>query len=546
MKIKSFTIKNYRSIKELKIDNLNPVNVFFGKNNVGKSNILRGLHLAFYCIKDDQLFLPDTTFFSRNIYRPIEVIVDLIIEDGFCDKERIINDIRKGIQDIRSTVSSKEEIFGTITGKVDQFVEASNSFQPVSKPRLRVSLAYSEETADVKISFEDTESDYRFDYEKYRILYRDLMENIKQKVRARVEKTFRSFLNLLRLPGIGAEDFRHLEYRIQEYRLDFPEIQDMLSRIERKISGIENVDQRHELLIAFERFKAEVFELKPDVIGEHFSNTFNKVKGLFDKISDNFILIPNKEYFTKAPFIQKGKGRIEIFGINKFLDRLLSLVISPNQKERKLIEKFYNTFNRSYSDLGRLETITKIRDEVFVIFGTGVTSLPVEDQGLGMQDLFVYLAHMILLDGAITAIEEPEGGLSTENQKLLHNVIEEVYLQSDKQIFISSHSEEFETPNSFIIEMDTNGTKQISRMSKEKEYEEKIETVLLKRKLTEEKTHLESLLREITERQMTLDVLNYISNLADEEKIDAQKIADKLGYKKERVQEILMKAAGKK
>ena len=31
MKIEAFTIKNYRSIKELKIENLNPVNVFFGK-----------------------------------------------------------------------------------------------------------------------------------------------------------------------------------------------------------------------------------------------------------------------------------------------------------------------------------------------------------------------------------------------------------------------------------------------------------------------------------------------------------------------------------
>ncbi|MBC8521563.1 MAG: AAA family ATPase, partial [Methanomicrobia archaeon] len=71
MKIVAFTIKNYRSIKELKIENLNPANVFFGKNNVGKSNILRGLHLAFSCLKNDEIFLPDTMFYKRDIYKPI-------------------------------------------------------------------------------------------------------------------------------------------------------------------------------------------------------------------------------------------------------------------------------------------------------------------------------------------------------------------------------------------------------------------------------------------------------------------------------------------
>jgi ABC-type multidrug transport system ATPase subunit len=146
---------------------------------------------------------------------------------------------------------------------------------------------------------------------------------------------------------------------------------------------------------------------------------------------------------------------------------------------------------------------------------------------------------MILFDPAIIAIEEPEGGLSTENQITLHNIIEDVYSGSDKQIFISSHSKEFETPSSYIIEMGKEGTIEISRKEEEKEYEEKIGGILVNRRLEEEKAQYEALLREVTEREIALDILNYISKLGDEEKVDAQKISNELGYKKEKVEEVL-------
>ena len=47
MKIKSIYIKNYKSIKEARIENLGDFNVFIGKNNRGKSNILKALDLFF-------------------------------------------------------------------------------------------------------------------------------------------------------------------------------------------------------------------------------------------------------------------------------------------------------------------------------------------------------------------------------------------------------------------------------------------------------------------------------------------------------------------
>lgn len=52
MKIKSFTITNYRSIKEAYNIPLNEdMTILIGKNNEGKSNILKALSGAFYIIK---------------------------------------------------------------------------------------------------------------------------------------------------------------------------------------------------------------------------------------------------------------------------------------------------------------------------------------------------------------------------------------------------------------------------------------------------------------------------------------------------------------
>ncbi|MBU0666826.1 MAG: AAA family ATPase [Nanoarchaeota archaeon] len=47
MKIKKLLIKNYKSIEKLEIDNLNDLNIYIGKNDAGKSNIIKALDLLF-------------------------------------------------------------------------------------------------------------------------------------------------------------------------------------------------------------------------------------------------------------------------------------------------------------------------------------------------------------------------------------------------------------------------------------------------------------------------------------------------------------------
>ena len=530
MKIESFAIKNYKSIKDFKMDNLNPVNVFFGKNNVGKSNILRGLHLAFYTLKDDDIFLPDTMFYNRNIYKPIEITVDLILKEDFCDTEEVSNDLDEGIENIHSVVFDEEKIFGDILTEVERFIEESKSFKPLKKLRLRTYLDYNEETCDVRVSIEDMESDYKFDYGEYKNLYKKLDRIIRKAIRDKKERTINSFLQDLSIRGVDIDRLTRSN-AFRDYHPD--SMREIISRIRESTS-------RKEASLLLDRYIEETQEPR-DLIGP-FSETFNIVKKYFENVSDNFILISNMGYFPKGPLAgAKSSGtQIKIFDIERFYKKLRSLIESPGKKDRALIHQFNSFFGGSYADMGELE-IRKFREEVFAIFDTGFTSLPIENQGQGVQDLFLYLTHIILFDSAIIAIEEPEGGLSTENQRILHGIIEDVYSRRDKQIFIASHSEEFESPNSYVIEMDQDGTREIGRMEQEKEYERKIDEVLIKRRLEEEKERYQALLKEITDRQMTLDVLNYIDKLGSEEEIDAQKISSELGYKVETVQEVLKK-----
>lgn len=47
MEIRSFWARGYRSLKDIRLDDLGPVNVFYGLNGAGKSNVLAGIHALF-------------------------------------------------------------------------------------------------------------------------------------------------------------------------------------------------------------------------------------------------------------------------------------------------------------------------------------------------------------------------------------------------------------------------------------------------------------------------------------------------------------------
>ncbi|OGT59615.1 MAG: hypothetical protein A3E85_04670 [Gammaproteobacteria bacterium RIFCSPHIGHO2_12_FULL_45_12] len=46
MNIKSVSIKNFKGIEDVKLNNCSPINILVGKNNAGKSSILHAIDMA--------------------------------------------------------------------------------------------------------------------------------------------------------------------------------------------------------------------------------------------------------------------------------------------------------------------------------------------------------------------------------------------------------------------------------------------------------------------------------------------------------------------
>lgn len=89
MKFEKIEIKNFRNFEDVKIDLANK-NVFFGLNDVGKTNFLYALRYVFD--KDiRKLNFLDSDFHNKQLDKPIEIVVTINISDtadSDCEKLR--------------------------------------------------------------------------------------------------------------------------------------------------------------------------------------------------------------------------------------------------------------------------------------------------------------------------------------------------------------------------------------------------------------------------------------------------------------------------
>ena len=79
MKFESITIKNFRNFEDVKLD-LSNKNIFFGLNDVGKTNFLYALRYVFDKEVRKQNLL-DSDFHNKQIEKPIEIVVTIDISD---------------------------------------------------------------------------------------------------------------------------------------------------------------------------------------------------------------------------------------------------------------------------------------------------------------------------------------------------------------------------------------------------------------------------------------------------------------------------------
>ena len=86
MKFNSVIIKNFRNFEDISIDLTNK-NVFFGMNDVGKTNFLYALRFVFDKDIRKQNF-SDTDYYKKKVDVPIEIVIAIDIgQDAFSEHQ---------------------------------------------------------------------------------------------------------------------------------------------------------------------------------------------------------------------------------------------------------------------------------------------------------------------------------------------------------------------------------------------------------------------------------------------------------------------------
>src|ERR1039458_2436470 len=79
MFLESVSIRNFCSIEELRLADCGRLNILIGKNNAGKSNILKAINAVFNSVNGGTLVVPrpligsELNFFNKNTADPIEI-----------------------------------------------------------------------------------------------------------------------------------------------------------------------------------------------------------------------------------------------------------------------------------------------------------------------------------------------------------------------------------------------------------------------------------------------------------------------------------------
>lgn len=98
MKIESIHIKGFKSIKDLKIEGLSDINVFFGQNNVGKSNLFEAIAICHRLLADESrtevtnLISEFGQIFALNGKGTIEIEINVRLDKA--EQEKVHPDIR--------------------------------------------------------------------------------------------------------------------------------------------------------------------------------------------------------------------------------------------------------------------------------------------------------------------------------------------------------------------------------------------------------------------------------------------------------------------
>lgn len=412
MILKHLYIKNFRNIKDVWVDNLKDVNLFIGKNNIGKSNYLRAVRCFFSAIE------------SQSIYK---------------------KDILKR-EDIMSGNDAEDLLLMGVLENNGQWYVASVGCKIIDKEVYTYHcIIYSHRLGEKKL--QGIPAEYQRSFDLYSEYIERFLENIHQiKIHNKVLEKYK-------------RDIEHVS--ALEIDLKVEEIINVHKYIE------DNLNLSDETMILLKKQNIDMDNIQKFIISK-----LEEMIDMYDQSIESFISEITQvekeikfawEYNLDEINIKTIRYQNENIVINQGVISGIKTMFQAEKKEAINLEdakRIFSLKNRKESVdvwLNLKEMCRRVLDIEIDVF-LNRENQPIIDisnnwiniNGTGIKEVFRIILDIELLNPQIILIEEPEIHLHFELQQRLSE-----YLQlkaKNAQVFITSHSTAFveETHNKSV------------------------------------------------------------------------------------------------
>lgn len=430
MKISGLFVKNFRSIDQLKINRLGNINVFVGKNNSGKSTVLKSID-SFLKIMDKKMVV--RTYEKKDFYRnrtqlPIKIACSITVGDSKFDE--LLKIMKEEYPQLVSGVEALEnyKTINVYTSSIN-YSENNQVFSYIEKISLSEECPFTDEELPEKIILNTNEEVIK------ELISRQLkIDDLTKKV-GQLEDG---------LDAIGAEDYsRYKERRMVGYKVKG---NDTL------IDLINSTSDFHEFR---NRLREEIDNYNQEIYRLTTQETINELQVFSGRTKS----VPNHIYwligfFESTRILQEAERKSPIE--KKDAERLLDLKVTRGGTER--LAQLQNTVSEL---LGVRVDAFKGEDKL-ANAEIDIDNFLVDMNGAGIRESLRLILDFEFTKPQIVLIEEPEVHLHFELERKLFRYL--VSLSNEAQIFMTTHSTGFidssESNNIFLVkkEMDTTVT----------------------------------------------------------------------------------------
>lgn len=358
MRIRSFSVQGYRSLLDVTLDDLGPINVFYGENGAGKSNLLQAMTLAVRTIE------------HLATYNAHELIPGPVPAEHLASA----SDFHPHTSTIRLLLH--------LTG--------------VDRPAFRY-LAWSADEVLLSVCLERPGGPVVASFDSLRLR----------------RTGSPSDLELVPAPGLSAEEQWGRELTAAGWRGDAPNYRTFRTHLQRFLAEVVGA-QTWRIVPAIRTLDPLVPASSPP----HRASESAAVDALLrrGRIVEAMFLA----HTSSDPKLRRG------------FEQLRDMLTAP-PLSRPRFDPVLDRATDTYA-------LQEVRD-----LDVGPVGMPVANEGLGIQNIYVILGFLILGQSFAVAVEEPEAHLHAPTtgrhlRELLTSAIDKGYV---KQLFIATHSSQF-------------------------------------------------------------------------------------------------------